>query len=154
MDIEKRNKLISIVLGVIIIFLGYFLYDSIVTPYQIVIEREQMTEKVRTRMSDIRDALVRYESQRDSFPDHLDSLVARIRTDSLMRERADSTLAGSMDGPFNADSLLHSPRTGKRFLYTLNDTLRPPIYLLQDPDTEDNIGDTLKTTQLNAASWE
>ena len=154
MDIETRNKLISLVLGVIIIVLGYLLYHAIVDPYQEVIEREKMTEKVRARMSNIRDVLVRYEARNDSFPDHLDSLVAWVRTDSMMQARADSLFQEPGSSDFTLDSLLYSPRTGKRFDYILNDTLRPPIYLLRDPDTDDNIGDTLKTTQLNAASWQ
>ena len=56
---------------------------------------------------------------------------------------------------YNPDSLIYSPRPPhKKFEYTLNDTLRPAIYLLEDPDTEDRIGSLENTTELNAASWE
>jgi hypothetical protein len=159
MDIETRNRLLSIVLGIIIIGLGYYLYYSIVAPYQEVIEREQMTEKVRYRMGNIRDALVRYERQTGDFPPSeggLDTLVSWLKTDSLMVARGDS-LFGPLDnvGSYNPDSLIFSPRPPHpRFEYTLNDTLRPQIYLLKDPATEDQIGSLTQTTQLNAGNWE
>ncbi|MCW9708736.1 hypothetical protein [Fodinibius salsisoli] len=159
MTVDQRNRLISIVLGIIIIGLGYWLYRSIVDPYQAVIDREQMTERVRYNMGTIRDALIQYESQTDSFPPSeggLDTLVSFIKTDSLMKIQADS-LFQPMDSTkqFNVDSLIYSPRPPhSRFEYSLNDTLRPPIYLLKDPDTEDKIGSLENTTELNAASWE
>ena len=67
-----------------------------------------------------------------------------------------SVAGDSLFGPgFNPDSLLFSPRTGDRFVYALNDTGRVAIYLLKDPNTEDQIGSAVPdVTQLNAASWE
>lgn len=158
MNVEQRNRLISIVLAIIIIALGYYLYRSIVDPYQEVIEREQMTERVRDRMTNIRDALILYERRTDSFPPSeggLDTLVNYLKTDSLMSIQADSILAPEDPAEeFNIDSLIYSPRPPHpKFEYTLNDTLRPPIYLLKDPDTEDKIGSLENTTQLNEASW-
>lgn len=158
MNVERRNQLLSIVLGIIILVLGYFLYQSIVGPYQEVIERQQMTERVRHQMSTIRDALTRFEQEQDSFPQSeggLDTLVSWLKTDSSMAAMSDSlfrTLAGN---PFNIDSLAFSVRPPhNKFQYTLNDTIRPPLYLLEDPDTDDRIGDLERTTLLNAASWE
>lgn len=66
------------------------------------------------------------------------------------------TLFGSSFGnnPFNADSLVFSPRPPhSKFIYTLNDTLRPQIYLLEDPDTDDAIGSLERTTMRNAPNW-
>lgn len=158
MNVEQRNRLISIVLAIIIIALGYYLYRSIVDPYQEVIEREQMTERVRDRMTNIRDALILYERQVDSFPPSeggLDTLVHYLKTDSLMSIQADSILAPEDPSEeFNADSLIYSPRPPhSKFEYSLNDTLRPQIYLLKDPDSEDRIGSLENTTQLNESSW-
>lgn len=154
MDIEKRNNLISLLLSAIIIVLGYFLYHSIVDPYQEVIQREKITERVRTRLSNTRDALVRYEARKDEFPSSLDTLIHWVKTDSAMQSVADTLFKDPWKKEFNADSMIYSPRTGERFTYILNDTLRPSIYLLKDPNSKDRIGDTLKTTLLNAASWE
>ena len=159
MDVEKRNQILSIVLGIIIVVLGYWLYHSIVDPYQEVIEREKMTERVRHRMGNVRDALVQYERRKDHFPPTkggLDSLVQFLKTDSLMVANGDSLFQPlAPNESYNPDSLIYSPRPPHpRFEYTLNDTLRPQIYLLEDPATDDKIGSLEKTTLLNAGSWE
>lgn len=159
MDVEKRNQILSIVLGVIIIFLGYYLYRSIVDPYQEVVKRKHMTERVRHRMGNVRDALIQFEHKKNHFPPTkggLDTLVSWLKTDSLMVAHGDSLFQPlEATRTYNPDSLIYSPRPPhKKFQYTLNDTLRPPIYLLQDPDTDDHIGSLTKTTMLNAGSWE
>ncbi len=155
MNVEKRNKLLSLVLGIIIIALGYYLYRSIVDPYQEVIEREQITEQVRERMKTVRDALIHFDQRTGDFPPTeggLDSLVQFLKTDSLMVAARDSLFDTA---PFNPDSVIYSPRPPHpKFEYTLNDTLRPPIYLLEDPDTDDHIGSLTNTSVLNAANWE
>lgn len=158
MTVEKRNQILSIVLGVIVLVLFYFLYDSIVTPYQKVLEREAMTERVRHNMENVRDALQQYKQSNDEFPQTeagLDSLVSFLKTDSLMIANGDSLFKPMAPDVYNPDSLIYSPRPPhKKFQYTLNDTVRPPLYLLQDPDTDDKIGSLEKTTLLNAATWE
>lgn len=158
MNVERRNQLLSIVLGIIIVVLGYFLYQSIVGPYQEVIERQQMTERVRHQMQTIRDVLVRYERETDNFPPTdggLDTLVSYLKTDSAIVAVRDSLYTNPAGQPYNPDSLIYSVRPPhNKFEYTLNDTIRPPIYLLEDPDSDDRIGDLERTTLLNAASWE
>lgn len=157
MNVEKRNQLLSIVLGIIIIVLGYFLYHAIVDPYQKVIDRQEMTERVRNRMTTVRDALNRYKQRKNHYPPTkggLDSLVNFVKTDSLMKLEADTLFKFTPPAQYSPDSLVYSPRPPhQKFEYALNDTLRPQIYLLKDPATDDHIGDTLKTTLLNAASW-
>lgn len=159
MNIEKRNQLLSIVFGIIILVLGYMLYHAIVDPYQKVIERERMTERVRQRMSNVRDALVHYKNRKGQFPPSnggLDSLVQFLKTDSLMVADGDSLFKMVPPGtPYEPDSIIYSLRPPhSKFEYVLNDTLRPEIYLLRDPDTDDRIGSLERTTLLNAASWE
>ena len=154
MNVDLRNKIISFVLTIVIVVLAYFLYDSIVTPYKEVLRKEAMTEAVRQRMSNVRLALNRYKNDNSKFPVSLDSLVHYVKTDSLTAALADSLFKENKPYEFIPDSMIVSQRTGKRFIYAVNDTIRPPIYLLKDPDTNDVIGDTLKTTSLNAASWE
>lgn len=157
MTLAQRNQLLSIILGIIIIALGYYLYHSIVDPYQKVIEDRQMTERVRHNMMNIRDALMQYENRNGNFPPTdggLDSLVEFLKTDSLMVTTGDSLFKPMPPDTYSPDSLVISPRPPhNKFEYTLNDTLNPQIYLLQDPDSEDRIGDLEKTTLLNGASW-
>lgn len=142
---------IQVVLAVAILGLSYFLYYSITEPYERIERQQQITEDTRTRMSNIRTALIDYERDSTSFPDSLDLLLNHIRQDSLLSNAQDSVFGG----PVNLDSLFYSPRSGKRFQYAVSDTGRVETYLLQDPDTDDEIG-TLSgdPTQTNAASWE
>lgn len=142
---------IQVVLGIIIIGLAYFLYRSITEPYDRIERQQEITERTRNRMGDIRAALIDYERDSASYPDSLEILLEHIRRDTVLSTRQDSIFGE----PINLDSLLYSPRTGKRFQYTVNDTGRVEVYLLQDPDTDDQIG-TLEEdpTQTNVASWE
>ena len=142
---------IQVVLAIVIIVLSYVLYESITEPYERIERQQRLTELTRQRMSHIRTGLIQFSQARDSFPDSLNTLVSFIRQDSSLMASQDSIFGASI----NLDSLLFSPRTGKRFQYTINDTGRVETYLLQDPDSDDQIG-TLSgdVTQTNAASWE
>ena len=142
---------IQIVLAIVIIGLGYWLYVSITAPWAVVERQQELTERTRARMDNVRAALIRYEERQDRFPATLDSLQMWVQTDSVIRAHADSLFGRG----FEADSLIYSPRTGKMFEYAVNDTARVMMYRLKDPDSPDVIG-TLEPdpTELNAASWE
>lgn len=157
MNIDTRNKVLSIVLGIVIIALTWLLYDSIITPYQEVVEREAMTEKVRSRMLTIKDVLIQYELRNGKYPPAeggLDSVVMFIQTDSLLMNSVDSILVHKGE-PYSLDELTYSPRDQQRFLYSVNDTIRPPLYLLEDPseDYDDAVGSLSRTTMRNAPNW-
>ena len=142
---------IQIVLGLVIIGLGYWLYASITEPWDAVEREREVTAMTRAQMDKVRIALIRHDRVEDRFPSTLDSLMIWLRADSLVQANPDTVFGGSL----NLDSLFYSPRTGNRFVYALNDTGRVKIYLLKDPDSEDQIGsETPDVTQLNAASWE
>ena len=142
---------IQVLLAIVILVLFYWLYVSITAPYAAVERAREITELTRDRMELVRTSLISHEREEDRFPGSLDSLVMWVRSDSFMVSNRDSLLGTS----FNLDSLIYSPRTGNRFLYSVNDTGRVAIYLLKDPDSEDQIGSELPdVTQLNAASWE
>lgn len=156
MNIDTRNKILSVVLGVIILALSWLLYDSIVTPYKVVEERMAETERVRARMLSLKDALVQYESRFGHFPPTeggLDSIVAYLQTDSLMVAMGDTLFQQIPPLTYSPESIILAPRSGERFSYTLNDTLRPPLYLLEDPDSDDLIGSLSRTTMRNAPNW-
>src|SRR5690554_2506631 len=112
MNIDQRNKIITVVLGVIIIGLSYWLYDSLVTPYQQVLEKRAETELVRNRMLNVRDALIQYEAKNNEFPPSvggLDSLVNFIKSDSVMMSLSDSLFSNTFTSGFKPDSLIFSP---------------------------------------------
>ena len=139
-------------MAVVIVGLGYWLYDSITGPWEAIERERAVTAMTQDRMSLVRTALVRYERVEDRFPGNLDSLMMWVRTDSLIMSNPDSVF-GSTN--VNIDSLIYSPRTGRGFVYALNDTGRVAIYLLKDPDSDDQIGSEVPDiTLLNAASWE
>lgn len=157
MNIDQRNKIITVVLAIVIVGLAYWLYDSLVTPYKEVEAKKAETELVRTRMVDIKDALIHYETRNDEFPPTeggLDSLVEFIKNDSMMIAISDSLFRDSFTSDFNPDSIIYSPRPPhNRFEYTRNDTIRPSLYLLEDPDTDDAVGSLDRTTMRNAPNW-
>jgi hypothetical protein len=154
MNIDSRNKIISLVLVIVIAYLSWVLVDAIKSPYRQQQEREFVTKRVRQRMYNVRDALIKYNLKYNKFPKTLDSVMVFIQKDSLLSAKADSLFPDLAPYTASLDSLLYSPRTGNKFLYVMVDSIRPNIYALRDPDSKDIIGDSLKTTLLNAASWE
>lgn len=156
MNIDIRNKIISLVLGLVIVGLSYWLYDSIVTPYKVVEQRKAETERVRNRMLTLKDALVQYDSKFGHFPPTeggLDSIVTYLQTDSIMIAMGDSLFAQIAPLTYSPETMILAPRSQQRFSYTFNDTLRPPLYLLEDPDSDDAIGSLSRTTMRNAPNW-
>lgn len=155
MDIQKRNNIISAVLIVVILVLGYWLYHAIVDPYKKVEEHQAMTKMIHTRMSNVRDVLIKYKNKNGHFPPNLDSLVVFLKTDSIMVKEGGKMFSSTV-GRYNPDSLIYSPQPPhKEFLYARNDSIRPALYRLMDPmDSTNVIGSLTKTTDLNAASWE
>jgi len=142
---------IQALLVVVILGLTYFLYQSITEPYERIEREQRLTEQTRQRMTNVRTALVDYERDSASYPDSLNLLLQHVRGDSILSARQDSVFGSSV----NFDSLLFSPRTGNRFQYAVSDTGRVETYLLEDPDSDDQIGTlTGDPTQANAASWE
>jgi type II secretory pathway pseudopilin PulG len=154
MTIDQRNSIISIILSIVIIGLSYVLYDSIVTPYQTRLAEIETETRVRERMTSIRDALIAYQRDKGKYPPSLDSIQVFLETNSRMIAGRDTLFVTPLNPTFDLATFLNSPRSNTRFEYTLNDTLRPMIYLLKDPDSEDVIGSLERTTRLNAPSWD
>lgn len=150
---KRKASLIAIqlALGIVILILAYFLYDSITSPWEQIEREERLTEETRARMGDVRIALRRYEEVHDHFPKSLDSLITFVRTDSLLSANPDSVFGET----FDPNAFFRSARSGDSLRYTLNDTSRVEIYLLEDPDSDDYIGSAEPDiTEIHAASWE
>lgn len=146
---------IQVVLAIVIVVLGYVLYQTITEPYKQFQVVQAETDAVRERMSRVRQGLIYYERREDRFPGSLDSLVTFLQTDSAAVARRDSIFQLQAGQTLPMDSLIYSPRTGNRFQYSLNDTSDVAVYLLQDPDSEDRIGSAEpQIGALNVASWE
>ena len=150
---KRKASLLAIQagLGVVILVLGYFLYNSITEPWEEIEREQRLTDQTRARMNQVRVALRRFEEANDRFPGSLDSLVAFVSMDSLLSLNPDSIFGES----FDANQFLRSARSGSMFRYAVNDTGRVEIYLLEDPDSQDHIGSAQPDiTALHAASWE
>ena len=147
---------LQVLLWALIAALSYFLYISITEPYEMIERQEELTDLTRSRMDQVRQVAIHFESQYERFPSSIDSLVFYAKMDSLFTTKRDSVLGSEVI----LDSLIYSPRTGKIFEYATNDTSRVKTYLLTDPDpnhlgSKDKIGTLLSdVTLLNAASWE
>ncbi|MEO1023028.1 MAG: hypothetical protein AAFW89_10840 [Bacteroidota bacterium] len=156
MNIDNRNKILSLVFGIVIIALTYWLYDSIVSPYEEVKAREAMEDRVHDRMFTIRDMLIQYETRYGHFPPTeggIDSVIQFIQADSIVIALRDTMTTNYTLKNF-PDSLSVSPRPPHNpFTYQVNDSSRPPLYLLEDPDSDDTIGSLSRTTMRNAPSW-
>lgn len=148
---DRTRTILQVVLAILIAGLAYLLYYSITAPYEAIEREQQLTEEVRNRMVDIRTALNRYERDSTTFPDSLNMLMTHIERDTELVENRDSLFLTS----FELDSMFYSPRSGEPFVYTLSDTGRVVSYLLESPDSDDQIG-TLEgdPTRINVASWE
>lgn len=148
---QLLRKAIQLVLAVVIVGLSYVLYVSITEPYEVIERKREMTVLTRQRMDNVRTVLGVYSRRNNRFPSTLDSLLVFAKGDSLMLASRDSILGAG----YRIDSLIHSPRTGKVFEYAVNDTSRVKIYLLKDPDSNDQIGSLEPDiTLLNAANWQ
>jgi hypothetical protein len=153
MALESRGLRVGlqVFLAIVIIVLGYVLFQSITKPYEAIEQQRELTAATRDRMADVRTAMIRYQRVNNRFPLTLDSLVRFVKTDSLISAREDSVFGRDIV----PDSLPYSPRTGRMFELTVNDTARVKTYLLKDPDSDDQIGTVEPdVTRLNAASWE
>jgi hypothetical protein len=159
MTLESRNTIITVVLGLLIIGLAYWLYHSISAPYKVVLKQQNMTKAVRQNMDNIRVGLIQFKRYKGHYPPTqggLDSLTKFIQTDSVMRAKVDSLFqdAHKVGYIWSIDSLKYSPRPPhKEFKYIRNDTTKPTLYLLQDPGSKDQIGSLRNTAQLNTESW-
>jgi len=150
MNIDQRNRIFSIVLIVVIIVLAGWLYHTITAPWKEVQAVRAETELVRENLLAINDAIRYYNDQQNRYPQSLDSLVITLEGDSFFRANKDSLLRNRR---FDLDRLIVSPRTGNRFEYALNDTVRPQLYLISDPDTDDHVGTLSRVTDRGAPSW-
>ncbi len=148
---KARLLIIQIGLGLVIVVLTYFLYDSITAPWEAIQRDLQLTVDTRSHMSQVRVALRRYYEVNGRFPHSLDSLETFVAADSIINLNPDSMFGGS----FDASLFLTSARSGAMFEYSVNDTSRVKIYLLKDPDSDDAIGSAEPDiTELHASTWE
>lgn len=150
---------VQVVLAIVIVVLGYVLYETIRGPQRVFLQEQTLTQETRDRMLTLRTALTTYTRNRPGYPSTLDSLETVIRQDSFFVARRDSIFsAEGQRARLESDSLTYSSR-GPRFEYQVvrDDSLNVWTYLLRDPVTGDSIGTASidrASALRNVASWE
>ncbi len=79
---------ISIVLTIVILVLGYFVYESIMEPVHFRQEAQQREGEIIQRLKDIREVQRAHRTRYQRFSNDLDSLVRFLEVDSLPVIRA------------------------------------------------------------------
>ncbi len=77
------KTIIQIILGVVIILLGYLLVDSIMKPINFRRVQKQRYEATIERLKDIRKAQVAYKSRYGRYTGSFDTLIDFVRNDSF-----------------------------------------------------------------------
>lgn len=83
-----KKIIIQILLVVVIIFLGYRCYESIMVPERFKVIKIQRTERIVQRLKDIRTAQDAYKSVYHKYTGSFDTLINFIKYDSIKMVRS------------------------------------------------------------------
>jgi len=128
---KKLNLPVKIVLMLVIIVLGYFLYRTLFDPYFFDQNKKKRYEAVKERLRDIATAQDAYKQMKGEFADNFDSLIAQIKTGNLMQIRTIGVETDSVNyinvrtavDLFDIDTVLHDS-----ILYQQIDTKIQDLY--------------------------
>jgi hypothetical protein len=90
------KTIIQIVLALVIVILGYFIYESIMEPVRFNQEVSHREALIVQRLKDIRQLQVAHRARYGAFNSDLDSLVTFVKTDSLSVIRAIGNVPDSL----------------------------------------------------------
>ena len=93
---EKMKTVIHIILVAAIIVLGYFLFESILTPQRFNKEQEARYKVTIEKLKDIRTAQVAFKAIHTSYAETFDTLVHFVTTDSFAIVKAIGRVTDSM----------------------------------------------------------
>lgn len=77
------KAIIQIVLVIIIIVLGYFVYESVMGPVRFNQKKELREDAVIKRLKDIRSAQIAYKNLHDNYAASFDTLINFIKNDDI-----------------------------------------------------------------------
>jgi hypothetical protein len=90
------KTVIQVLLALIIVVLGYLIFESIMEPVRFNQEVAQREARIVQRLKDIRQIQVAHRSRYGYFNSDLDSLIQFVRTDSLSVIKAIGTVPDSL----------------------------------------------------------
>lgn len=170
--------------GVIVILIYLLIQVAIIEPTEVIETETYLKNESRLRMTNIKQAQILYEEKYEKFSDDLDTLVNFITTDSAVNalmvgidsltNKSTNPFQPLTHGEFTPESLYTSPRSGNLFIVKVDTLLeidtvinrRGKIvkidstttigtrYVLENPDSDDKIGDLYSDALRNTASWE
>ncbi len=90
------KKLIQIALGIAIVVLAYFIWESIQTPIRFNKEKDQRYAATIQRLKDIRTAQTAYKTEYRKFTASFDTLIDFIKYDSMKLVRAEGSISDEL----------------------------------------------------------
>jgi len=90
------KRVIQIILGILIVVLAYFLWESIQNPIRFNKEKDKRYEATIQRMKDIRTAQLAFKDEYGKFTGSFDSLINFINNDSMTVIRTIGSIPDSL----------------------------------------------------------
>ncbi len=170
--------------AVIVILVFLLIQVAIIEPTEVIETETYLKNESRLRMTNIKQAQILYEEKYEKFSDNLDTLINFIKMDSTVQalvvgvdsltKKSTNPFVNLTDGSFTPESLYTSPRSGNFFIVKIDTLLeidtvinrRGKIvkvdsnttigtrYVLENPDSDDKIGDLYSDALRNTSSWE
>ncbi len=176
---------IHLILYVVIAFLIFILVKvAYIDPSEIMEQEKYFKKESRLRMANLREAERLWQVKYGKFTDNLDSLIIFLKNDQSVKKamtgidsitkRPTNPFDNLLDGTFNPDSLVFSPKSRQRYIVQVDTTedadtvidRRGKIlrvdkvvrigqrYFIGCPDGYGSIGDVRNDALKNTASWE
>ncbi len=97
---SASNKIVKYLLSIVfvglVIFLGYMLYQSIMTPIRFNVEKQKRYQAAVNELKRIRTAQIVFKNENGKYTKYLDSLKSFIQTDSLTVIRKEGSVPDSI----------------------------------------------------------
>ena len=144
----KLRGIVSILLLVASIYLGYLIYDGIMQPIKFNKDKQVRYAKVIKNLRIIRDAQVKYNEVYHQYTNNKESLIRFIETDSLA-----ITSTENYDSIVNAGSGITTKKTFKRTIITGYDQIKD-LFTNRDYKNMFDVPGTDKKFQMETSSIE
>ncbi|MBK7380057.1 MAG: hypothetical protein IPJ03_19930 [Ignavibacteriales bacterium] len=182
---NKDSKYLHIGLyAVIVVLILLLIKVAIIDPNNLVESEKYFKTETRLRMTNIKEAELLYQKKFNRFTDNLDELINFVKSDPMVQKvitgvdsiskRPSNPFKNLTNGVFAADSLLHSPKSFRRFIVMIDtsssvDTVVNQFgkvkridttvvvgsrYYIEDTDGYGTLGSLTDEALKNTASWE
>lgn len=151
------RAVIQIVLGVLIVFLGYMVYDSIMTPIRFNKEKDVIEKAAIKKMLDIKKAQMAFKEINVRYTGDFDTLINFLKNDSFTIIKAEGMIPDDIYDEFGRkgaeeEALRRGIITREEFKISVKDSLfaNYPIDSLRYVPYCDDLEFTMKSDQIDA----